>query len=54
MYLQFENLLNYLLFTDYQENPYAAHHGEYAVKETEDGKLDFLFITYDFKAEDAE
>ena len=54
MYLQFENLLNYLLFTDYQENPYAAHDGEYAVKETEDGKLDFLFITYDFKAEDAE
>lgn len=54
MYLQFENLLTYLLFTDYQENPYAAHHGEYTVKENEDGTLEYLFITYSFKAEDAE
>ncbi len=54
MYLQFENLLTYLLFTDYQENPYAAHDGEYTVKENEDGTLEYLFITYSFKAEDAE
>ncbi len=54
MYLQFENLLTYLLFTDYQVNPYAAHEGEYSVKENADGTLDYLFITYTFKAEDAE
>lgn len=54
MYLQFENLLSYLLFTDYQENAYAAHDGEYTVKENEDGKLAYLFINYSFKAEDAE
>ena len=55
MYLQFENLLTYLLFTDYQENPYAAHHGEYSVKENkEDGTLEYLFITYTFESEDAE
>lgn len=54
MYLQFENLLTYLLFTDYQVNDYAAHDGEYTVKENEDGTLEYLFITYSFKAEDAE
>lgn len=54
MYLQFENLLSYLLFTDYQENVYAAHDGEFTVKENEDGKLAYLFINYSFKAEDAE
>ena len=54
MYLQFENLLSYLLFTDYQLNDYAAHDGEYTVLEKEDGKLAYLFITYEFKPEDAE
>ena len=60
MYLQFENLLTYLLYTDYQENVYAAHHGEYTVLEVKDadgnytGKLGYLFITYDFLPEDAE
>jgi hypothetical protein len=60
MYLQFENLLSYLLFTDYQENAYAAHDGEYTVLEVKDaegnytGKLGYLFINYNFKAEDAE
>lgn len=60
MYLQFENLFSYLLFTDYQENAYAAHDGEYTVLEVKDaegkytGKLGYLFINYSFKAEDAE
>ena len=60
MYLQFENLLSYLLFTDYQENAYAAHDGEFTVLEVKDadgnytGKLGYLFINYNFKAEDAE
>ena len=52
MYLQFENLLTYLLFTDYQDNPYAAHDGEYTVKENEDGTLEYLFITYEFPPEE--
>ena len=54
MYLQFENLLTYLLFTDYQANDYAAHDGEYSVKENAYGTLEYLFITYTFEAEDAE
>lgn len=55
MYLQIENLLTYLLYTDVQENVYAIHDGEYTVRENaETGKLAYLFISYDFKAEDAE
>ena len=55
MYLQIENLLTYLLYTDIQENEYAMHDGEYTVRENaETGKLAYLFISYDFKAEDAE
>lgn len=55
MYLQIENLLTYLLYTDIQENVYAIHDGEYTVRENaETGKLAYLFISYDFKAEDAE
>ncbi len=55
MYLQIENLLTYLLYTDIQENEYAIHDGEYTVRENaETGKLAYLFISYDFKAEDAE
>ena len=60
MYLQFENLLEYLLYKDYQVNEYAIHEGEYTVLEVKDGdnkytgKLGYLFITYDFKTADAE
>lgn len=52
MYLQIENLLTYLLYTDIQENEYAMHEGEYTVRELENGKLAYLFINYEFKAED--
>ena len=54
MYLQIENLLTYLLYTDVQENPYAMHDGEYSTRELDNGKLAYLFISYEFKAEDAE
>ena len=53
MYLQFENLLTYLLFADYQVNDYALHKGEYTVKE-ENGALKYLFITYTTVPADAE
>lgn len=52
VYLQIENLLTYLLYTDIQENEYAMHDGEYTVRELENGKLAYLFINYEFKAED--
>lgn len=52
MYLQIDNLLTYLLYTDIQENEYAMHEGEYTVRELENGKLAYLFINYEFKAED--
>lgn len=56
MYLQIENLLTYLLYTDIQENEYAMHEGEYTVREVVDengnAKLAYLFIDYTFKAED--
>ena len=52
MYLQIDNLLTYLLYTDIQENEYAMHEDEYTVRELENGKLAYLFINYEFKAED--
>lgn len=52
MYLQIDNLLTYLLYTDIQENEYAMHEGEYTVRELENGKLAYLFINYEFKVED--
>lgn len=56
MYLQIENLLTYLLYTDIQENEYAMHEGEYTVREVVDengnAKLAYLFIDYTFKTED--
>ena len=51
MSLQFSNLLNYLLFANYEENPYAAHDGEYMLKI--DGEyLDYFFIEYTFESEE--
>lgn len=50
MSLQFSNLLTYLLFANYQVNPYAAHDGEYMLKVNGD-KLEYFFIHYQFESE---
>ena len=50
MSLQFSNLLTYLLFANYQVNPYAAHDGEYMLKVNGD-KLEYFFIHYKFESE---
>ena len=52
MSLQFSNLLTYLLFANYEVNPYATHEGEYMLKIAEDGKyLEYFFISYHFASE---
>jgi hypothetical protein len=49
MWAQYGNLMEYLLFTDYQINEYAIHDDEYTVKENADGTLEYFFITYETK-----
>ena len=52
MSLQFSNLLTYLLFANYETNPYAAHDGEYMLKIKENSdKLEYFFISYKFESE---
>ena len=52
MSLQFSNLITYLLFANYEVNPYATHEGEYMLKIAEDGKyLEYFFISYHFASE---
>ncbi len=50
---QLQNLVNYLLHSDIQENVYAAHDGEYVIA-TKDGKLAYFFVGYHFEDKDAE
>ena len=52
MSLQFSNLITYLLFANYEVNPYATHEDEYMLKIAEDGKyLEYFFISYHFASE---